>query len=317
MSLTSHLSDVESPVRRFIYECAPQLALAGTRGAEGKVFASQFGFDDLTALANQRPIPDDVKNRTGHAVVAGMALDYRLRMDLPGFDFTKTVAQIGLDRLAADPGLVHRGQHIHKLLQESLSLSYLTVQDADSQPLSLARAAVPLAWCESIVRAGTQVALSGDLGRQIKRAKTSIDLMMSIDSSLIFDIAVLHKTVSPALAEWNQNIAEGATYVPNPRFLGSSAVGGADADWAIGDTLVDLKAREKITNPWIRDALFQLLGYALLDLDDSLGIRKVAILLPRQPHFTVWTVDDLLGRDAEVALPELREEFAVLLAEML
>jgi len=317
MSLTSHLKSAESLVRRFIYASAPQLALAGTRGAEGKALASSFGFDDLTALATQRPIPDEVENRTGHSIVVGMALDYRLRMDLPGFDFSQTVAQRGLDRLAADPGVVHRGKHIHKLLQESLGLAHRTLQQADSQPLSLARASVPLAWCESFVRTGPQVALSGDLGRQIKSAKNAVDLMMSIDSSLVFDIAVLHKSVAPLLEEWKQDIAAGASYVPNPSFLGSPAVGGADADLAIGDVLVDLKTREEITNPWLRDTLFQMLGYTLLDLNDSLGIRRVGILLPRQPYFAVWNLDDLLGRDSEYALPQLREEFAGLLGEML
>jgi hypothetical protein len=152
-----------------------------------------------------------------------------------------------------------------------------------------------------------------ELGRRIKRAKNAVDLMMSIDESLIIDIARMRNTVEPLLDEWNQYIEAGGFYVPNPRFLGSIAVGGADADWVVGDMLVDLKTREEITSPWIRDALFQLLGYALLDLDDSLGIRKVGILLPRQPHFAVWTLDDLLQEDAGEALQRLRAGLAVLL----
>jgi len=279
--------------------------------------ASSFGFDELTALATQLPIPEGVKDRKGHASVAGMALDYRLRMDLPGFDFEHTVAQEGLDHLAVDPGVLHRGKHIHKVLKESLGLAYLTLREPDSHPLSLARASVPLAWCESIARGGPHDALSGDLGRQIKRAKDAVDLMMSIDEALVVDIAVMQKVVAPLLEEWNQGIAAGVEYRPNPRFLGSPAVGGADADWAIGDLLVDLKTRERITNPWIRDTLFQLLGYTLLDLDDSLGIRRVGILLPRQPYFAVWSLDDLLNEDASEALPRLRADFAVLLSDML
>jgi hypothetical protein len=300
-----------------IYGSAPQLALAGTRGLQGKAIATSFGFDELTALATQLPIPEEVKNRKNHASVAGTALDYRLRMDLPGFDFEHTVAQRGLDRLDADPEVVHRGKLIYNVLKEALGLAYRTLQEPDSHPLSLARASVPLAWCESIVRAGPHDALSGDLGRKIRRAKDCVTLMMSIDESLIFDIAVMHKAVAPLLEEWNQDIAAGMQYRPNPGFLGSQAVGGADADWAIGDLLVDLKTREQITNPWIRDTLFQLLGYALLDLDDSLGIRRVGILLPRQPYFAVWSLDDLLNADASEALPRLRADFAVLLSELL
>lgn len=156
------------------------------------------------------------------------------------------------------------------------------------------------------MRSGPTAALSGNLGRQVKRAKTAVDLMMGIDHSLLFDIAMMRDGVDPVLEQWKQGIAAGDSYVPNPRFLGSSAVGGADGDWAIGDLLVDLKTMEKITNPWLRDTLFQLLGYALLDLDDSLGIRRVGILLPRQPFFAVWSMDDLLNRDVADALPELR-----------
>lgn len=51
MSLTRHLSNKESPIRQFIYGSAPQLAVAGTRGRQGQLMASAFGFDELTALS--------------------------------------------------------------------------------------------------------------------------------------------------------------------------------------------------------------------------------------------------------------------------
>jgi hypothetical protein len=313
MSLTRHLSSRESPIRQFIYESAPQLAVAGTRGRRGQEVASSFGFDELTALKAQLAIPKEVKDRQKHAVVVGTALDYRLRMDLPEFDFVETVAQRGLDILAANTSVVHRGKHIHKVLEEALGFAYLTWKDQGSDPLSLDRASVPLAWCESIARAGPYEALSGELGRKIKRAKNAFELMMGIDDALLFDIALMRRSIGPLLDEWNRSIAAGGEYVPNPTFLGSVAVGGGDADWVVGDLLVELKTREEITSPWLRDTLFQLLGYTLLDLDDSLGIRRVGILLPRQPFFAVWTLDDLLNEDADEALPRLRADFADLL----
>jgi hypothetical protein len=313
MSLTRNLSSKESPIRQFVHESAPQLALAGTRGRRGQEVASSFGFDELNALETQLAIPEAVKDRQGHATVAGTALDYRLRMDLPDFNFVETVAQRGLDILAADAGAVHWGKHIHKMLEQALGFAYLTWRDQNSDPLSLDRASIPLAWCESIARIGPHEALSGELGRRIKRAKNAVDLMMSIDDALLFDIALMRRSVEPLLDEWNRGIEAGVDYVPNPRFLGSVAVGGADADWAVGDMLVELKTREEITSSWPRETLFQLLGYALLDLDDSLGIRRFGILLPRQPYFAVWTLDDLLLEDANKALPRLRADFALLL----
>lgn len=317
MSLTRQLENRQSPVRQFIYESAPELALAGTPGRGGKAMASFFGFDELTSLETQILIPEAAKDRKSHAIVAGIALDYRLRMDLPGFDVTNTAAWRGLNRLAKDLTIVHRGKHIHKVLEMTLNFAYLTLQEKNPHPLSLARASVPLAWCESLMRSDPTAVLSGNLGRQIKRAKDATDLMMGIDESLLVDVATMHHAVTPLVAQWNQEIAAGDRYMPNPNFLGSPAVGGADGDWAIGDLLVDLKTTEKITNPWLRDTLFQLLGYTLLDVDDSLGIRRVGILLPRQPFFAVWSVDELLNRDAADALPELRAEFADLLSEML
>lgn len=319
MSLTSHLNDPDSTVRQFVYKSAPDLAIAGTRGTQGKAMASRFGFDALTSLPTQIPIPTEVKSaeRRGHAITAGIAFDYRIRMALPGFDISQTTAQQGLDRLCTNPSVVHRGKHIATLLQEALGFAFLTLKEAKAHPLSLARVSVPLAWCESIYRAGPVTALTNDLGRQIKRAKTSVDLMMSIEDPLILDIAQMHRSLTPLLEEWDEAISHGVRYTPNPSFLGSVAVGGADADLAISDLLVDFKTREEITNPWLRDSLFQLLGYTLLDLDDSLGIRRVAILLPRQPYIAIWTLDDLFGRNADEVLPELREEFAGLLAEIM
>lgn len=67
MSLTSHLTSSRSPVRQFVYASAPELAIAGTSGSDGKAMASFFGFDELTALEAQIPIPNAVKDRTGHA----------------------------------------------------------------------------------------------------------------------------------------------------------------------------------------------------------------------------------------------------------
>lgn len=320
MSLTRLLKDTESPVREFIYASAPELSVAGMRGAIGSATATRFGFDELTALETQIPIPAEVKpsQRKSHAIVAGMALDYRLRMDLPGFDIGETTAWKGLKRLQANPDVIHRGKHIAALLQDALNFGYLTLKEKDPHPLSLARLSVPLAWCEAVYRAGPVTALTNDLGRRIKRAKDAVELATTgIDEELLFDVARMHNPLLPLLEQWNEAANEGYGYTPNPTFMGSIAVGGADADLVIGDLLIDIKTREQIANPWIRDTLFQLLGYALLDIDDAHGIRRVGILLPRQPYVAIWALDDILGRDADEALPELRDEFAVLLARML
>ncbi|WP_144831122.1 hypothetical protein [Microbacterium sp. BH-3-3-3] len=316
MSLTSHLKDTDSSVREFVYSSAPTLATAGTRGDIGKVNATRFDFDTLTALATLIPIPAEVKppQRKGHAIVAGMALDYRLRMNLPGFDVAATTAWRGLKRLQANPDVIHRGKHIAGLLQDALDFAYLTLKEKDPHPLSLARLSIPLAWCEAIYRAGPVTALANNLGRRIKRAKDGVELIMGIDENLLFDVARMHKPLVPLLDEWK---GSAIPVVSNPTFMGSLAVGGADADFIVGDLLVEIKTREQITSPWIRDTLFQLLGYTLLDVDDAHGIRRVGLLLPRQLHLQIWSLDELLGSDAEEALPEIRNKFAGLLTQIL
>lgn len=319
MSLTSHLKDPESPVRQFILASAPELSLAGTRGADGRQSALRFGFDALTELETKIPIPASVKpvQRLGHAVTAGTALDYRIRMDLPGFNFAETVGKKGLDILAANSSVVHRGKHIHRLLDEAYRLTSFEASKADPDPASVAFASIVLAWCESIYRAGPRTALTSDLGLQIKRAKDSVDLIASIDHVLLFDVDTMHRAIVPLIDEWNQAAASGLPYVANPHFIGSIGVGGADGDLAISDLLVDVKTRQDITNPWLRESLLQLVGYALLDLDDSYGIRRLGILLPRQPYFSIWSLDDLLGANAEQALPELRERFGRMITSRL
>lgn len=217
----------------------------------------------------------------------------------------------------SNPTVVHRGKHIERMLREAATgLAYLTLKEPDPHPLSVARASVALARCDAIYRAGPVTALAGALGRQIKRAKSCADLMMSIEEPRLLDIARMHIPLSELLADWSRAAAEGLPYQPNQAFLAGLAVGGADGDLVIGDLLLDLKAREKVTNPWLRGALFQLLGYALLDINDLYGVRRVGIMLPRQIHFQTWSLDELFGANSEEVLPGLREEFTALLREM-
>lgn len=50
MSLTRHLEDPTSTVRRIIEAYAPDVAMAGTRGTSGRQMAERLGFDKLLTL---------------------------------------------------------------------------------------------------------------------------------------------------------------------------------------------------------------------------------------------------------------------------
>lgn len=87
-----------------------------------------------------------------------------------------------------------------------------------------------------------------------------------------------------------------------PTFSGSSAIGGADADLIVDRRLIEIKATinpgkiGKVSWPW------QLLGYALLDLD-------------RQGLLLRWPVDDYASRLAGLptSIAEARAELRDLL----
>ena len=81
----------------------------------------------------------------------------------------------------------------------------------------------------------------------------------------------------------------------NPTFEGSAyIVGGADADVILDSCLIDFKTtiNAKIEGR----ALYQLLGYCLLDFSNQYGIQRVGFYLPRQGRFLTWQLEDLVSQ---------------------
>ena len=76
--------------------------------------------------------------------------------------------------------------------------------------------------------------------------------------------------------------------MPNPRFAGSYDVNGADADFVVGDELVELKTTKTLDGRALREALTQLVGYCLLDYADALEIRTVGVYFPRHQLLRSW-----------------------------
>jgi hypothetical protein len=165
-----------------------------------------------------------------------------------------------------------------KVLTEALDLSCQKVETGNEGDLD--RMSLVLAWCESFYRAGIGTVVDGNLGKQLRTAENGAGLLDSIEPRMIADIAALRVSAVPQVNSWNAEVTDGARFEPNPNFVGSDLVGGADADWMVGDVLIDCKTSERLTNPWIRNTLFQLLGYTLLDFEDSLHIRQLAIWVP-------------------------------------
>jgi hypothetical protein len=78
----------------------------------------------------------------------------------------------------------------------------------------------------------------------------------------------------------------------NPSFAGSLSVGGADADLVINGLLVDLKTTSK-TGTAGAD-LMQIIGYLLLDWEDSAGIYQLGLYYTRHGVLASWSADDLV-----------------------
>lgn len=96
-----------------------------------------------------------------------------------------------------------------------------------------------------------------------------------------------------------------------PEFTGSRAVKGADADLIVDNCLYDIKTTTNPRNK-LTKVLRQLLGYVLLDWDDTYGLDHVGIYYPRQAASFRWPLTDMVREcagSASANLDNLRTRF--------
>lgn len=98
-----------------------------------------------------------------------------------------------------------------------------------------------------------------------------------------------------------------------PRMGGAQLVGGADADLIVGSMLVDVKAKSRVELRIVD--LRQLVGYALLDVEDRYRLDTVGILAARQGRLVRWPLDELLSEMAgePVTAAEMRADLQLAL----
>lgn len=303
MSLTEHLKDLRSPIRRYLEDVAPELREVEEFEAVERLRADAWG---LTRLLETRTVSPKLPQVDGPR--AGTAIDLRMRMALGDFDLLKSTALAGA---AALPGLapgVTNGQHRAAVLQGSFEVAKrLLSAPSDEEDLDLA--ALLLAQCELVYRGGTGV-LAGSIGKACDQVRDGEELAARLDPLTIADIRSMMLANEQPLTRWQKVIADGGKYVPGPHFAGARLVGGADGDWIVNGTLYDCKAYSTLRSSELRGFLLQLLGYVLLDLDDKYRIREVGLWLPRQATTQTWPVARLIGGDPEMLLPELRRGLA-------
>jgi hypothetical protein len=302
MSLTSLLQDPQSPERAYLDRISPLLEASKGQTNGARAAAEALG---LPELASSRTVVSPFQGADPR--LAGTAFDFRARIELGGFDPRRSVAAAGVVQLAALEPSVENGTHRTRILTEAFDAAIMLLQ-GPSTDSDLDRAAILLAYCEQVARTGA-VVMNGALGTICDQAADGQSFADLVDTRVLANLRSLMFSNADQLEAWQEQIATGVRYEPNPQFFASELVGGADADWMIGETLIDCKVYSTLTVGKLRDFLRQLLGYVMLDSDDSLRIRRVGIWLPRQRLMPSWSLTHLLGGDAEELLPSLRDGF--------
>lgn len=301
MSLTSHLRDSSSSVRRFFEQEFPdtQLMIRSTN-------RTLRGFPTIEPPVSDRSYP--------HATIS-TALDYRLRYffavtpleNLVAWQGACNLIQMQTDRTVlpiADPetgsidlivfGSSNSGStsviaddtakreldFFSGLHRELLRLRPNEMQLSNRDEELLARYCWGLALYEQVYR-------SGQVDERLQFATTADALLASAPQQVIQDLCCLARTFYERYHELVR-----LPSVLNPSFAGSRDVDGADGDLIVDRCLIDIKATK---NPRLeRLWLYQLLGYALLDYQNRYDIERVGIYYARQATLVAWDLNELV-----------------------
>jgi hypothetical protein len=286
VSLTSHLNDPASLVRRFLREQFPS-----TRAVAG----------DYRAMIERATLIRPAQSAGYLYGLIGAAFDYRVRFYFPceqrHYIATQGAWMLCREQSTLCPVLVAEFWHsleawlkIHR--PESREL------DRDSEEM-LARYCVVLALWEQTFRCGAVSPLFFPAPKNVEH------LLNLARGEWIEDISLLSRRF------WRSHEALTREHaVLNPTFAGSLDVGGADADLIIGGCLLDIKTTVKIG--FRSDWLYQLLGYVLLDYDNEYCIHEVALYFARQGVLLRWPLDKflpLVTNQKAPSLGEMRRQF--------
>ena len=299
MSLTSELSRKESWVNGFFKANFP--GVVGFANREGSA---------LKSLGIKIP-----SKRRDSARLVGTAFDYRLRMH---FDAAvpdseerqdhcrKDVLLHGVARLTRTGSGLGTSTDAKWAETTARLLREIPTEDGDMQ----AKASIVLAWLDWGFRSGGKwshglcavakaVGEHGGGGWDVLVAPICREY-----AAEAAEIDNLMRLVQPPPA---RNMDCGVV------FDGSRFVGGADADIILDGCLWDVKTTERPRRGFPL-ALRQLIGYALLDWNDTYGLEGVGLYFARQGVWLRWNLRDLVRQTATsgASLSKLREEFCAM-----
>lgn len=319
MSLTGHLDDPESAVRRHFEVTYPHIK--EVRCAATSAPASSITIDgrshSLVTLARFNPgqpkvLPGAEQAGEGRFDwgAAGTAFDYRVRLLLAPQDPAGFVAATGARDLARRWRQPSPGAAWTELVEAVADIQTEPSGDRERGALpssaTVARLCGLLALYEQLYRVPEAYLTNHPLLHAGPDAGLDEHLGL-VDDRLVSDVAAL-----TLLLTESQPDLDGRHHhvVSNPIFDRSNDLGGADADLIIEGTLLELKtvktpALNKIT-------VWQLLGYLLADTTDRHQIREVGWYFSRHGYLWRLPVEELLARlhGGNLDLTSAREQFA-------
>lgn len=297
MSLTTQLAKSSSPITQYLKFVGAVVAdtTRGTPWAEP--CKRLLGLDSLPSVAVVTAVPG------ADAGMVGTAFDYRLRFHLAPCRTREFVAWKGAALLTnlepSTENAVSRFFSHLDALTSRLSPAGQVLHDEDEALLSAY--CVVLAQFESVFRTRGQWVPHVSSVSTMDAGPESEPLLQLAPDAVVEEVVNLSRSASDAMSPLIPYVANGSLpYNPNPVFAGSSAIGGADADFIIAGTLFELKTAMTLDAAAVRSALLQLLGYSLLDYDDEFEIRRVGVYFARHAWLTAWPLWELIFPPADV-----------------
>jgi len=230
----------------------------------------------------------------------GIAVEYRIRLDMPGFDFEICNAREGARRAAKWHGETDTGVVCTQFIERFPKL----LADARHDEQAFARLCLAMAEFEVFVRRHPY---------DVPFEHESMVQLLTQSNLAAQDVAIVAEAGLRTLGD----LAE-AVIIDNPVF--GNKVIGADGDFIIDSCLMDVKVTLHAAkwSAW-KEWLYQLLAYVLLDREDTFGIESIGVLLPRQTHMVRRDLTEFFpgGGDLEAMRIELRQVLADMAREEL
>ena len=297
MSLTTELAKSSSPITQYL-KFVGAIVADTTRGTPwAEPCKRLLGLDTLPSAAVVAAVPG------ADAGMVGTAFDYRLRFHLAPCRSREFVAWKGAAQLTSlEPSTENAVSRFFShldTLTSRLSPAGQVLPDDDEALLSTY--CVVLAQFESVFRTRGQWVPHLPSESTVDAGPEAEPLLQLAPDAVVEEVVNLSRSASDAMSPLIPYVANGSLpYYPNPVFTGSSAIGGADADFIVASTLFELKTTKTLDAAAVRNTLLQLLGYSLLDYDDEFELRRVGVYFARHAWVRAWPLWEVIFPPADV-----------------